>query len=105
MVSALAWVTAGLALKWICSPTNVNRIKMNKNIRDQIVMELLNSVQRETQSTTVASTFNQSINQRKLLMISKFAEQLYLASHLATSPEMWPYLAASASLTDLNQMN
>ena len=48
MVSALAWVTAGLDLKWICSPTNVNRIKMNKKIRDQIVMELLNSAKGNT---------------------------------------------------------
>ena len=78
---------------------------MNKDIRVQFVMELLKLVQRETQSTNVASTFNQSINQRKLLMISKLTEQLYLASHLATSPEIWPYLAASASLADLNQLN
>ena len=51
MVSALAWVTAGLALKWICSPTNVNLLIMNKDIRVQFVMELLKLVQRETQST------------------------------------------------------
>ena len=33
---------------------------------------------------------NQSTYQRKFLMISKFAEQLYLVSHLATSPKTWP---------------
>ena len=36
-------------------------------------------------------------------MISKFAEQWYLVSHLATSPKTWPLLAASASFADLKK--
>ena len=65
MVSALAWVIAGLALKWICSPNNVNLLKMNKHIRDQIVMELLNSVQRETQTKYNCCVYIYSVHKSK----------------------------------------